>query len=333
MKLTRRAEESISIAFLDVITCGIGAIILLLMISKPPPTLAPEPLDDPRVTQISQLQRQLFGLQDERSKAEAELAVTTPQLRAQQDEAKRLRAALLAAQMSARGGEQAAAKDAEELGRLRIAQQTLSEEMKRLRARQQRNQPALVGGIPIDSDYLIFIIDTSGSMKSHAWDKLKRQMQDTLAVYPHIKGLQVLSDGGLYMLEGTAQQWLPDTAAQRAQIIAALDSWEAPSNSNPRDGIYKAIEDFYRPDRKISLFIFGDEFANDTIGDVVNKVSRINPPDTSGHPQVRIHAIGFPASFGNKSKLYQESAVRFAALMRRLTQANGGTFVGLNAYR
>ena len=29
MKLQRRAEESISIAFLDVITCGIGAIILL----------------------------------------------------------------------------------------------------------------------------------------------------------------------------------------------------------------------------------------------------------------------------------------------------------------
>jgi len=30
MKLQRRAEESISIAFLDVITCGIGAIILFV---------------------------------------------------------------------------------------------------------------------------------------------------------------------------------------------------------------------------------------------------------------------------------------------------------------
>ncbi len=333
MKLSRRAEESISIAFLDVITCGIGAIILLLMISKPPPTVAPEPQDDPRVAQISQLQRELFVLQDERSKAQAELDLTTPQLRALQAQAQRLRAAMLAAQMSAHSADERVAKDAAELGRLRIAQQRLTEEMKRLLSQRQRQQPALVGGIPIDSDYLIFIIDTSGSMKSHAWDKLKRQMQDTLAVYPHIKGLQVLSDGGLYMFEDTQQRWLPDTAAQRAQILAELDRWDAPSNSNPRDGIYKAIEDFYRPDRKISLFIFGDEFANDSIHEVVDYVSRINPPDASGHPRVRIHAIGFPASFGNQSKLYQESAVRFAALMRRLTQANGGTFVGLNAYR
>lgn len=333
MKLTRRAEESISIAFLDVITCGIGAIILLLMIAKPPPAVAPEPVNDPRVAQIAQLQRQLFGLQDERSTAEAELAVTTPKLRALEDEAQHLRAALIAAQMSARSAEQAVAKDAAERGKLRIAQQSLSEEMQRLRAQRTRDQPALVGGIPIDSDYLIFIIDTSDSMKSHAWAKLKRQMQDTLAVYPHIKGLQVISDGGVYMFADKARQWLPDTAVQRAQILAELDSWEAPSHSNPRDGIYKAIEDFYRADRKISLFIFGDEFANDSIHEVVDYVSHINPPDTSGHPQVRIHAIGFPASFGNKSKLYQESAVRFAALMRRLTLANGGTFVGLNAYR
>ena len=29
----------------------------------------------------------------------------------------------------------------------------------------------------------------------------------------------------------------------------------------------------------------------------------------------------------------KETGVRFAALMRQLTRANGGTFVGLNAYR
>ena len=333
MKLTRRAEESISIAFLDVITCGIGAIILLLMISKPPPVVALEPLDDPRVAQIAQLQRQLFDLQDERNKLEAELATTTPQLSALEDEVRRLRAALLVAQMSARSAEEARAKDAEELGKLRIAQQSLSEEMKRLLAQRKRNKPALVGGIPIDSDYLIFIIDTSDSMKSHAWAKLKQQIEDTLAVYPRIKGLQVLSDGGAYMFEDRARQWLPDTAAQRADIIKELATWKAESHSNPRQGIETAIEDFYRPDRKISLYVMGDEFAYGSISEVVDDVSSINPPDAQGHRRVRIHAIGFPASFGNKGKLLQESAVRFAALMRRLTSANGGTFVGLNAYR
>ena len=27
-----------------------------------------------------------------------------------------------------------------------------------------------VGGIPVDSEYIIFLIDTSGSMKQAAWD-------------------------------------------------------------------------------------------------------------------------------------------------------------------
>ena len=94
MKLSRRADESISIAFLDVITCGIGAIILLLMISKPPPPVAP--VDDLRVAEIAALQRRLFVLQDERAAREAELAASTPQLGALHSETKRGRDMLLA---------------------------------------------------------------------------------------------------------------------------------------------------------------------------------------------------------------------------------------------
>ena len=329
MKLTRRAEESISIAFLDVITCGIGAIILLLMISKPPPAVAPAPLADPRVAQISELQRQLFDLQDQRSQVEAALAVTTPQLAALEDEAQRLRAALLAAQMSARNGEEAVARDAEELGRLRIAQQSLSEEMKRLLAQRKRSKPALVGGIPIDSDYVIFVIDTSGSMGQHVTTTLKQQMREILTVYPHLKGLQILNDAGTYMDPATARQWLIDSPALRNTVIEQVPTWTADSPSNPRQGIYTAIKDFYSTERKISIFVLGDEFANDSISEVVSYVARVNPRDAQGKPRVRIHAIGFPTRFGQ----LKETGVRFAALMRQLTRANGGTFVGLNAYR
>jgi len=332
MKLSRRTEESISIAFLDVITCGIGAIILLLMISKPPPPLAPEPVDDPRVAEIASLQRSLFVLQDEQRQVEAELAATTPRLNALLDEARRSRDALLATQMSARSADEAAARDAAELGRLKIAQQSLSEEMQRLRAQRKKAKAALVGGIPIDSDYLIFIVDTSESMTGHAWHALQQQIQDTLAVYPRIKGIQIMNDNGTYMFPDTERQWLSDSTAQRTRIIDGLKDWKAYSESNPKQGIYTAIRDFYSPDKKISIYVLGDEFADNSISAVVDYVASINPRDAQGRPRVRIHAVGFPTRFGSGA-LFQQTGMRFAALMRELTHRNGGTFVGLNAYR
>lgn len=332
MKIKRRADESISIAFLDVITCGIGAIILLLMISKPPPPTAPAPVDDPRVAEIATLQRQLFMLQDERAAREAELAASTPQLAALQSASKRMRDALLASQLRARSADEALARDAAELGRLKIAQQTLTEEMRRLRAARKKAKAALVGGIPIDSEYLVFVIDTSGSMASHAWDRLRQQITETLMVYPRLKGLQVLNDNGTYMFPDQAGQWLRDSPAIRADIIERLRTWAPFSPSNPKQGIYTAISDFYRADRKISLYVFGDEFADNNISAVVNYVASINPRDAQGRPRVRIHAVGFPTRFGS-GPLFQETGVKFAALMRELTRRNGGTFVGLNSYR
>ena len=55
MKLNRRENEATSIAFLDVITCGFGAIILLLMIAKFGDPPEPEAPDDPRISEISAL--------------------------------------------------------------------------------------------------------------------------------------------------------------------------------------------------------------------------------------------------------------------------------------
>ena len=52
MKLNRRSEEPTSIAFLSVITCGFGAIILLLIIAKSEPPILEEIKDDPFVDKI-----------------------------------------------------------------------------------------------------------------------------------------------------------------------------------------------------------------------------------------------------------------------------------------
>ena len=332
MKLSRRAEESISIAFLDVITCGIGAIILLLMISKPPPLATPAPIDDPRVEQIAQLQRQLFGLEDQRAQLEAQLAASAPQLSAYDNETRQLRAKLIAAQLQARSADQATAREAEELGQLKIAQQQLSEEMQRLYLERKRSQAALVGGIPVDSEYVVFIIDTSASMFLHTWPKVMQQIIETLAVYPRLKGLQVMNDQGNYMFPETRRQWLADSPVQRNTIIERLATWNPFSASSPAQGLYTAIADFYSPDKKISLYVYGDEFTGNSISKVVKYVASINPRDAQGRPQVRIHAIGFPTQFANTPN-QQQTGIKFATLMRELTRKNGGTFVGLNAFR
>lgn len=64
MKKNRREGDAFNIAFLDIITCGFGAIILLLMIAKPGDPPEPESLTPPAGV-IKDLQRQLFKVRSE----------------------------------------------------------------------------------------------------------------------------------------------------------------------------------------------------------------------------------------------------------------------------
>ena len=98
------------------------------------------------------------------------------------------------------------------------------------------------------------------------------------------------------------------------------------------EGIVAAIRAFWSPDRKISLYVFGDEFTGDSIEQVMNVVDKINRQGDDGERLVRIHAVGFPTQFANPAQ-YQITGIRFATLMRELSWKNGGTFVGLNDYR
>ena len=332
MKLARRAEESISIAFLDVITCGIGAIILLLMISKPPPAAPPADDDDPRVARIAGLQRELFTLQDRAAALETELAASAPELRALAEDTQRAQRSLADARLRAQGATEQAAREAAEKGRLQIAQQQLSAEMARLYAQRKRAKVALIGGVPIDSEYLVFIIDSSESMTRYAWDKLRAQMLDTLVVYPRLKGVQIMNDQGVYMFEESRGRWLTDSPVLRNRILDALPGWHPYSASSPTAGIHTALEDLYRAEHRISLFVLGDELTDKSVGRVLREVDALGLRDAQGRSKVRVHAVGFPTQFANGPSR-QETGIRFAALMRELTHRYGGTFVGLNAFR
>jgi hypothetical protein len=201
--------------------------------------------------------------------------------------------------------------------------------MERLLGAVFRRSDSTVGGIPVDSEYIIFVIDTSGSMFNFAWPLVMQKLQETLAIYPEVKGIQVMNDEGGYMFPRYQGRWIPDSPARRKAIIERMRTWNPFSDSSPVEGIEAAIRTFWAPDKRVSVYVFGDDFTGRSIEEVVDTVDRLNRRDDSGEPRVRIHGIGFPTLFLADR---QENIFRFAALMRELTSRNGGAFVGLPSH-
>jgi hypothetical protein len=329
----RREIEGISLSFLDVISCGFGAIILLLVLTK---VFEPVIIEDT----VSNLEGYLAALQEELFDLRGEAKDINRKMIRKEDQQseKVIRLLKLNAELSALKSKHEKTLDKTKVstlieGKLAEAKQSLTDEMAKLLANYRRAADEdKIGGIPVDSEYVIFIIDTSGSMYNYAWPLVLQKVEETLAVYPRLKGIQVMNDMGNYMFTQYAGAWIPDTDARRRAIIERLRSWNVFSNSSPVEGITKAISTYYKPGRKISLYVFGDEFSGRSIQRVVDVVDRINRTDSKGNRLVRIHGVGFPVQFANPPR-YQETGIKFSILMRTLCERNGGTFVGLNDFR
>lgn len=321
----RRETEIFSISFLDCITCGLGSVVLLLVLSD---------IRTPETAEIQQnLQAQMAKLQDELIDISGQSAILNKDLAARQEQLSEEQAkiARLRGDLSDIRGKFSASKQEADVaneieGRLASAQQTLTEEMKRVLGKGfHRKTDDAIGGIPVDSEYIIFIIDTSGSMVNYGWSMMLQKVDETLNLYPKVKGFQVMSDQGGYLFSGYRGKWIPDTPAQRKTVVGAIRNWNAFSASSPAEGIIEAIRTYHSSDKKISLYVFGDEFTGSSIDAVVKTVDRINREDASGQRRVRIHAIGFPV----RPDAPQYTSIRFATLMRIICAKNGGSFVGL----
>lgn len=328
----RRAAAEFSLSFLDVICCGFGAVILLLMITK---TVQPQILEKSVVIadgKVADLTEQLFEIRGETAVLNRDLNARVEQLSEFKERIAILQGALASAKSRYDSLETSRNANSIIEQELAIARQRLSDEQKRLLGTDFQRKNQLIGGIPVDSEYIIFIIDTSGSMFSYAWERMLREMEATLNIYPNVKGIQVMNDMGNYLFSRYRGQWIPDTPARRDLILRNLRNWSVFSNSSPVEGITAAVRSFYDPNKKISIYVFGDEFTGDSIARVVQTVDRLNAESTDGQRRVRIHAVGFPVQFIRPPEL-QVTGVRFATLMRELTYKNGGTFVGLQDFQ
>jgi hypothetical protein len=331
---SRRQVDIFNLSFLDVVSCGFGAIILLLVIIKISEPHVIERLAVDLTGLVQRLEAELFEIRGDTTVLNRELLSKQQQLSEVREKLARLKGDLsdIRGQYSSTRNQYDAQTIIE--GQLSSAKQSLSAEMRRvLGANYQRNLArATIGGVPVDSEYIIFIIDTSGSMKSHAWPGVLKKLEEVLSIYPQVKGIQVMNDMGDYMFSQYQGKWIPDTPARRKAIIKRLAGWEPFSNSSPVEGVEAAIRRFYAKDKRISLYVFGDDFARGSIQAVVDTVGQLNRADKSGKTRVRIHTVGFPVLF-DFSKGLPVNAVRYAALMRKLAETNNGSFVGLNSVK
>ncbi len=333
-KRQRQEIQVFNLSFLDVVSCGFGAIILLLVISKISEPLVVEKISADLSGLVIELEQQIHEIRGETRIVNRELVSKKEQLSEIQERLARLQGDLTSIRGEFKASQLELSSQTTIEQQMQTARQSLSEEMKRLQNSVSFIPPStdsVIGGVPVDSEYIIFIIDTSGSMQRFAWPLVRRKMAEILAIYPRVRGIQVMNDMGDYMFSQYAGRWIPDTPARRRSILQRLASWAPFSNSSPVEGVTSAIRRFYSPDRSISLYVLGDDFSRGSIQEVIDTVDHYNRSLTGSQRRVRVHAVGFPVLFTQPAA--GMNVARFAALMRRLAEDNNGSFVGLNSLK
>jgi len=315
LKRKSRELEIFSLSFLDIISCGFGAVVLLVLISTFAESVLPDFTSETRRTldQVLAAEARVEALetalvQETQALEEIQEQLTTESAKAAQAK-NRLRAA----------NAEAESLD-ENLAGLELVERSLRDTQRaNITASSSETRDEEVGGIPVDSDYVIFIIDTSGSMQA-IWSRVTREVENIINIHPRIKGFQILNDNGTHLVGGYAGRWIPDTKARRDSVIRLFRNWKSASNSSPVEGLEVALKRYVNPNQKVSIYIFGDDYTGSSYDTVIRTLRQANANRITGKPLARVHAIGFLSPTSNG---------RFETLMREVTRQNNGTFVAL----
>ncbi len=296
-------------AFLDVISCGFGAIVLLVLISRP--GFAPS-----QETQTTALLARTFAVETELKQLDDLLQGTRLKLAESvgSNDTARLAEQRIATEL---------AKKLANADQLSASFATLKQRSAELQAIGLTNNTSTerdveVGGIAVDSDYVIFIIDTSGSMRN-IWRRVQRELSSVLDIHPQVKGFQVLNDNGGYLFPEMRGRWIKDTKSWRTRTTRALNGWTGRSNSSPVEGIEEALKT-YGGRGTLSLYVFGDDYTGGSYDEAVRRIDQLNQKTGQTEKLARIHALGF---------FVGRTSGRFSTLMREVAYRSDGTFVAL----
>ena len=317
MKRSRRALEFSNLSFLDVISCGFGAVVLLVLISTYFEQTSEGDLSRKTVEklldQFMGTEKIYAGLQAQQSSMQDDILTKQMLLTGLSDLSRNAtdQLVVLKGNVGVVDGQINGLKLVlEALDRSRTIQ---------LSADTSQERDEEVGGIPVDSDYVIFIVDTSGSMQE-IWPRVTRELQNVIEIHPKIKGFQVLNDNGVHLLSGYEGRWIPDTAGRRESVVRLFQKWVSFSNSSPVEGLEVALRRYVKRTSNVSIYIFGDEYSGSSYDPVIEALLELNSNPANGEQLSRVHAVGF---------ISQYSTGRFATLMREVTRRTNGTFLAL----
>jgi len=312
MRRNKRDLQVFNLSFLDVVSCGFGAVIMLVLISHTSDYRAEQASND-----TVSLLKNIFEQEKQVADKARQLDALRKQLAAERARVNTLTAMKKQLQMRSETDRIKMEQLGDDIRGLELVQSSLNRVS--ISPDTAKNRDSMSGGIPVDSDYVIFIIDTSGSMRQ-IWRRVISVLKDVLDIHPKVKGFQVLSDNGAYLLSGYSRRWIPDTTATRNNVLRLLSGWNVASNSSPVEGLEVALKTYARTGKNISVYIFGDDYTGSSYGPVLDALDRLNRDRNTGKPLVKVHAIGFISSL---------STNRFSILMREVTKRNRGTFLAL----
>jgi hypothetical protein len=312
MKKTNRNFEIFSLSFLDVMSCGFGAIVLLVLISNNAEEISPSLEEEAKA-----MLETVLVAEEKVSELNTRLAESEKKLSFEQELTRKTigRVAKEKAVLALREIE--IKKQQADLEGLELVRSSIKSASITPSTAHKRDDE--VGGIPVDSDYIIFIVDTSGSMKE-IWNRVTEEVLNVLKIHPRVKGFQVLNDNGSHLISGYSGKWIPDTPKRRKSIFKVFGAWNSMSNSSPVEGLEVALRKYAKPNISLSIYIFGDDYSGASYDRVIDALVKLNTNRITGKRLAKVHAVGFISKY---------STNRFSILMREVTKRNGGTFIAL----
>ncbi len=317
MKKRSRDMEIFGLSFLDVISCGFGVIVMLVLLSKTSDIGGTED-----VARIADLLSKL---------GQAEVSGVSLQAKSEQ-----LSSELTESLARERQVQNLIEKNQQMLAKLRSEAGDLKGQTAHLRAAlapafaasaaisaDDTDEPdPAVGGIPVGAHYVVFILDTSGSMKE-IWGRVINTLENVLDIHPKVKGFQVLNDNGHHLISGYRGKWISDTTSSRSRALDLMRSWNAISDSSPVEGLEVALRKYVKPGKKTAVYIFGDDYTGSSYDLVINTIYKLNIDRRTREPMASIHGIGFYNAAGGGHP------DRFGILMREVSRHSRGTFIAL----
>ena len=302
-------------SFLDIMACGFGALVLILLISEFQETEIKVVINDAnKLLDTNDLMETRIN---ELSVIDDKIDTELIELSQINNNIKKLKIILKKRQLISKNLNDLASDNEYSINKKRSAKQ---------------NQPIEqneASGIKIDSRYLVFIIDNSGSMQtSGPWSRVLQEIDSIIQTFPSLEGYLILNDDGKTIHGGSP--WLKPSKSSRSTSINLLKANpnKYMSLSNPVIALKVAINRYGVNYKDVGVFVVGDDVLdNNRIENISNDILKLNSLP-GGLKKVRINAIAFLTA--KDEAIYEQQNMNYLILMRELTEQSGGALVVVN---